>query len=111
MRREKSNRAVAPVIRQRWSRILFIELLNRQQLDCGDTEALQVWNLFDQSRIGAAPMRLQAGTRMACEAADVQLIDRGPTIEIARRDIVLPVVGIGIDDDALHGLSTVVAGM
>jgi hypothetical protein len=46
---------------------------------------------------------------MACEASDVHLINNGSRSRAAQRGITLPIVGIRIDDHALHRRPSVVA--
>ena len=70
MWREEVQRHVAPVIT-----LLRIELVHRQQLDYGDAEFLQVWDLLDQSKEGSAFFGCDAGVGMRRETFDVQLVD------------------------------------
>ena len=78
VRREVAHCIVAPVIEKLLSVDhpfirQFIELEYRHQLDCIDTELLQIRQLFHQSSKGAGMFDLRAFVH--CKAADVHFID------------------------------------
>ena len=68
--REEVQRHVAPVVA-----FLRIELVDREQLDDGDAEVLEVGNLLGHAGKGAALRGRDAGVRARGESFDVQFID------------------------------------
>ena len=103
VRRQVANRVVAPVVGQpaiAQARILD-ELMDRQQLDGGHAEPLQI---FDRLRVGhagipAAELVGNEGVRLG-EAPDVRFVDDGAVPRRSRPAILAPVEE-RIDDDAL----------
>jgi hypothetical protein len=108
VRREKRERLIPPIVPKPRGTILFVEGKNRQKLDGGDAEILEIGNLFDQPGIGAALRRGDARARMPGEAADMHLVDDRVRERPSQGRIVLPVVGGGINDDALQRRSDIV---
>jgi len=102
MRGEKGDRGVAPVVRQPRRRVLRVVGEDREQLHRRDPEILQIGDLLDQSRVGAAPRHVHPRTRMPRHAPDVRLVDHRARSRAAGRLVVLPIVGRGVDDDAFH---------
>src|SRR5262249_60819308 len=82
MRREEGNRRVPPIVNAASRTVLHVKLEHRQQLHRRDAQPLEIRNLFDQTREGAACPFADSRARMAREAAHVQLVDdsqrRGP---------------------------------
>src|SRR6185437_9037805 len=74
VRRKKGHRTIAPVVLQTRWRILSVELENRHQLDCGDSQILQVRNLLDQPRIRASFLLGDAGVCIPRESGNVHFI-------------------------------------
>ena len=101
MRREERDRLVAPVVHPE-RRILRVELEDRQQLDGGDSQLLQIRNLLDQPGVGPARRLGHPGARIPGEATNVQLVDDGLGERPAQRPVALPVIAAGVGDDALH---------
>ena len=60
MRREKREGLVPPVVAEARRTVLLVEGKDRQQLDGADAEVLQIGNLVDQPRVGAALARNDA---------------------------------------------------
>ncbi len=73
--REERHRRVAPVVDVSGRAVERVELEDRQQLDGGHAEILQVRDLLDDPGIGAAGVFGQARARMPGEAAHVHLVD------------------------------------
>ena len=80
LRGEERHRTVAPEVQQPLAGLgippevlRLVELEERQELDRGDAERLQVRDLLDQAEIGSGMG--DAGGRMAREAAQVELVD------------------------------------
>src|SRR5207249_2018612 len=78
--RRVRHRAVAPEVAQTPAggrvderAVELVELVDRQQLDRGDAQVLQVRDLLDQA--GAGPGVAHAGGRVGGEAAHVQLAE------------------------------------
>src|ERR1700733_11453249 len=59
-------------------------------------------DFVDHAGVGAAFGGCHPGARMSREPADMHLVDDGSLERMARRCIVLPIIGGGIDNDALE---------
>src|SRR6185437_5070027 len=103
MRCQQGNRAVTPIVVQRLAgdrvvgaALRGIEFLHGQQLDCSNSEVLQIRNLFDESAEGARKLHL--GTRVRGQAADVSLINDGLVPRVPRRSVIAPVESLTCED-------------
>ena len=110
VRRQVADRAVAPVVAQAAivQEGLVGDVMDRQQLDGGDAQALHVGQrlLRGQSRVGAA--QVLAHGRMALGVAlDVGLVDDRLVPRAPRRDVALPVER-AVDDHRLGNREGVV---
>ncbi len=77
MRRKKAERLITPVVDEPGGRRAIVEREDREQLDCGNAEILQISDLVDHAGERTAPRGGHAGTRIARESADVQFVDDG----------------------------------
>ena len=109
MGRKERNRRISPVVDPSERRILDVELEHRQQLDGSDAELLEIWNLLDQTGIGAACFFRNPGTGMARETSHVHLVNDGPGGGAVQRRVAFPIVSVGIHHHALHRRGGVVA--
>ena len=104
VRREVADRAVAPVVRQAAlvQEALVGDVVDRQQLDRGDPEPLQVAErlLGGQAGVGA-PQVLAHGRVEHRVALDVRLVDHRLVPRRARRRVAFPVEAL-VDDDRLR---------
>ena len=112
---EIAHRIVSPVIRGARTRrsgraiiqdILFVELLNGQQLDGGDPQLLKVGDLFDQAVVRARVLDTRRG--VLGETTHVHFIDHRFVERMLERCVALPVIVARIDDDALFRAGAVV---
>src|SRR5271166_3831546 len=103
MRSKKRDRGISPIVDQARRTLLPLELEDREQLNGGDPEVLQVWDLLDHPRIGPAPLRRDPGARMPRETGDVHLVDHGRGEGPPQWSVTLPVVDVGVDHNTLHG--------
>jgi hypothetical protein len=109
VRGEEGNRRIAPVVDQARRAVLRIELEYGEEFDRGDPEILKIRNLVDHAGVRPALVGHDAGARMPRETSDVHLVDHGGGERPTERGVALPVIGLGIDDDAAHGDLRVVA--
>ena len=72
VRGEEVQRHIAPGIP-----FLGVVLKDRHQLDDGDAQFLEVRNLFNEARVGAAGLRRDPGIRVLGESLDMQFVDDG----------------------------------
>src|SRR5262249_16254728 len=93
----KSDRVVTPEVavaltglRVDERALVLVELVNRQEFDCGYAERFQVRDFLGQSRERSRMRDARGG--MAGEAADVQLIDNRFLMRHERRRVVAPIV-------------------
>ena len=87
VRGEERDRLVAPVVDLPGGQSWASNCEDRQQLDRGDAELLEVRDLLDQPGVGAARLLADAGVGVAREPADVHLVDdrSAPTAGAAAR--------------------------
>ena len=115
VRREVADRRVAPVVRQALvvQEPLVRDVVDREQLDGGDAEALQVRDrrVRREPRVRAAQVLAHVGVLLR-EALDVHLVDDGLVPRRARARVVVafPVEAL-VDDDALRHRRGVVGGV
>src|ERR1700722_5275111 len=109
MRGEKRYRRIAPVVYLSERSVLHVKLEDRQQLDGGNAELLEIRNLFDQAGISAALIRRDSGAGMPREASHVHLVNNGAGRRVAERRVALPIVAGGIDQHTLHRRGSVIA--
>src|SRR4029453_6610462 len=102
MRREERDGRIAPVVRLAWRAVLRIELEYRQQFHCCDAQIFEVRDLFDQSGVCTALLDRDVRAGMASKAAHMQLVNHSLGKRPFERQIVLPIVSIGIGYDALY---------
>src|SRR5205807_7831206 len=93
---------IAPVVDLSGGTILGIELKYRQQLHGGNAKRLKIRDLLDQAGVSAARLLPDPRTRMARETAHVHLVNDGACGGLAQRLVSLPVVRVGIHDNAFH---------
>ena len=115
LRREETDRAVAPVVHKRAAAVgihpqhfLVVVFHHRQQFDGVDAQVLEVRNLLDDGRERAG--MFDARGRMPREAADVHLVDHHLVDRPVERAIALPVVVGHVDDHAAQRRGQIVAG-
>ena len=106
---EERDRRIPPVVDQARRAILPIELEHGHELDRGDPEILEIRDLLDHSRVGAAQSRRDARAGVPREARHVHLVDHRGGEGPAEGGVALPVVSVGIHDHAPHGDLRVVA--
>ena len=108
--REEADRRVAPVVREPAlvQERLVGDVVDRQQLDRGHAEVLQVADrgVGRQPRVGAAQVLAHVRV-LHREALDVRLVDDAVGQRRVRRAVVLPVEA-RVDDDALRDRGRVV---
>ena len=92
--REEADRRVAPVVRQPpgVQEVLVGDVVDRQQLDRGHAERLEVRDrvLVGEPGVGAAQVLAHAGAQLR-EALDVRLVDHRLVPRRAQRAVALPV--------------------
>ena len=111
VRREVADRAVAPVVRQALlvQEALVGDVVDRQQLDRGDAQALHVVQRLVGGQAGVRAAQVLAHGRVAHgEAADVGLVDHRLVPGPARRGVALPVEALVDDHAARHRVGVVV---
>ena len=110
VRGEEADRRVAPVVRQPavGEEGLVGDVVDRQQLDRGDAQRLQVVHgrVRRQPGVGAAQVLAHVGMQHR-EALDVRLVDHAVGQRRVRRPVVLPVEA-RVDHDALRDRRRVV---
>ena len=104
VRREVADRRVAPVVGEPavGQERLVGDVVDRQQLDGGDAERLEVLDrrLGGQAGVGAAQVLAHPGVAHR-EPLDVRLVDHRPVHRRVRRPVVLPLEAI-VDHDGLR---------
>jgi hypothetical protein len=108
VRREERDGTVAPVVLPLGRRVLYVEMLHRQELHRGDAQIFQVGNLLDEPEVGPAPLGRDARARVAGEAADVHLVKDRAGKRSLQRNVAFPVVAVRIHYHAAHRQRAVV---
>ncbi len=103
MGRKEREWVVAPVVVDLFLLAAPIQdgvLVDRHEFDCGDSQRLEIGDLFDHAQVGARVLNF-GGARLR-EPAHVHLVDDGLRELAAQMPISLP-IEVVIDHDALRG--------
>jgi hypothetical protein len=102
MGRKEGDWIVAPVFANFYRGSLCIELKNRQEFDCSDTQRLQIRNFLYDPELSPPICDCDAGLRVARKSRNVHFVNDGRLERTVKGCVTFPVEKIQVGDYTFH---------